>query len=195
MTKKEIRTYIKNQIAQNKNILSLQSSDICSQIISSEVYKSCEIVFSYMAMADEVDLSFVMDDCIKKGKLLAIPKIDVKNETMDFFKYSRKPEETASGYYNIQEPVLNEKITFEDLQNKKILFLIPGRAFTDKGDRLGRGKGFYDKYLGALTKNVNRSCIAMCGVCFGFQIVDEIPVDPLDVPVDRLFFSFLGIDS
>lgn len=59
------------------------------------------------------------------------------------------------------------------------LILIPGLAFSEQGDRLGRGKGFYDKYLSRYTG-------VKIGVCFEVQLVDSIPTEFHDVPLDYI---------
>ena len=57
--------------------------------------------------------------------------------------------------------------------------LVPGVAFDAEGHRLGRGRGYYDRFL--------RTCKARTiGVCFDFQKVDEVPVDAFDVTIDEV---------
>jgi 5-formyltetrahydrofolate cyclo-ligase len=56
---------------------------------------------------------------------------------------------------------------------------VPGVAFDAKGHRLGRGRGYYDRFLRTLT-------VQTIGVCFDFQKVDEVPFDKYDIPVDKV---------
>lgn len=74
---------------------------------------------------------------------------------------------------------------------ENILILVPGRAFTKSGKRLGRGKGFYDFYLSCLKKNYpDTHKLIFAGVCFDFQLVEEneLEVSEYDVPMDMVFF-------
>ena len=62
------------------------------------------------------------------------------------------------------------------------LAIIPGMAFDKEGNRLGRGKGYYDRLLQQL-----RDCtIYKIGICFDFQFLDHIPTEPHDIPVDEV---------
>ena len=60
------------------------------------------------------------------------------------------------------------------------VILVPGMAFDAKGHRLGRGRGYYDRFLAA------HSHIYKIGVCFDFQKVDEVSTDAFDIPVDEV---------
>ena len=63
-----------------------------------------------------------------------------------------------------------------------VLALVPGRAFSEDGSRVGRGKGFYDRYFG-----VGKGDVTLAGVCFPFQILSQVPVSQFDVKMDLLF--------
>nr|MCR4899844.1 hypothetical protein [Treponema sp.] len=94
--------------------------------------------------------------------------------------------QTESGTLGISEPDENllVPVNLNKLKNKKTLILVPGRAFTLSGDRLGRGKGFYDRFLSELKDKKN---ITLAGVCFDFQIKKSLPVNDRDVKVDIIF--------
>lgn len=83
----------------------------------------------------------------------------------------------VTGAFGIKEPVGH---TFTDY-NKIDLAIIPGMAFDHSGNRLGRGKGYYDKLLPKLKAT-------KAGVCFPFQVMDEVPADEFDVKMDMIFF-------
>lgn len=92
-----------------------------------------------------------------------------------------KPYEGAShmakGYYNIDEPTGNALFTdFDSID----LILVPGMAFDAEGNRLGRGKGYYDRFLPKLTRSYN------IGICFPFQKVERVPHEPFDKPMDEV---------
>ena len=79
----------------------------------------------------------------------------------------------------VAEPV-GERFT--DLQKIDVI-LVPGMAFDAQGHRLGRGKGYYDRFLSSLTSHFSPLLI---GVCFDFQKVSEVPVDKFDISVDEV---------
>ena len=186
MDKSEIRTYIKNLIKKNISTFASSSRMICEKIIASEEYKAASEIFAYMALPDEVDLSGVIKQAIMDGKKVALPKIMSKEDGIMEFYYldSQKAlgEQTSGGAYGILEP--DETLPASPNPNSHTLILVPGRAFTKDGARLGRGKGYYDRYL-AKKRLPN---VSIAGVCFGFQIVETLPTDANDICMDTLFF-------
>lgn len=185
--KSEIRKRIKTNIAENINILPLESKLVCEKILDSEEYKKAYYIFAYMALNDEVDLSLLIQKALSENKTVAIPKINRENMTMNFFHYHNQKSETADGYCKIKEPVDDAKIIdIEKLQNHKVLILVPGRAFTEEGGRLGRGKGFYDKYLAKLLSLISSDNVFLLGVAFSCQIVKELPLDNHDILMNKV---------
>jgi 5-formyltetrahydrofolate cyclo-ligase len=65
---------------------------------------------------------------------------------------------------------------------KDAVIIVPGVAFDSKGYRLGRGKGYYDRYLGGLAENYK------IGICFPWQMVEKVPTDSHDVCVNEVIF-------
>lgn len=185
--KSEIRKRIKTNIAENINILPLESKLVCEKILASEEYKKADYIFAYMALNDEVDLSLLIQKALSENKTVAIPKINRENMTMNFFHYHNQKSETVDGYCKIKEPVDDAKIIdIEKLQNHKVLILVPGRAFTEEGGRLGRGKGFYDKYLAKLLSLISADNVFLLGVAFSCQIVKELPLDNHDILMNKV---------
>ena len=195
MDKSEIRTYIKDLINKNISTFSSSSRMICEKIIASEEYKKASEIYAYMALPDEVDLTDVIKQAIRDGKKVAVPKIISKDEGIMEFYYldSQKAlaEQTSGGAYGILEP--DETLPVSPEPTSKTLILVPGRAFTKDGARLGRGKGYYDRYLakeivGSSPTMTRLPNVTVAGVCFGFQIVETLPTDANDICMDTLFF-------
>lgn len=185
--KSEIRKRIRTNIAEKINILPLESKWVCEKILDSEEYKKADYIFAYMALNDEVDLSLLIQEALSENKTVAIPKINRENMTMNFFHYHNQKSETTDGYCKIKEPVDEAKIIdIEKLQNHKVLILVPGRAFTEEGGRLGRGKGFYDKYLAKLLSLISADNVFLLGVAFSCQIVKELPLDNHDILMNKV---------
>ena len=195
MDKSEIRTYIKDLI--NKNISTFASSSrmICKEIIASEEYKKASELYAYMALFDEVELTDVIKQAIKDGKRVALPKIISKEDgIMEFYYLDAQKslvEQTSVGALGILEP--DETLPASPNPDSHTLILVPGRAFTMDGARLGRGKGYYDRYLakeivGSSPTMTRLPNVSIAGVCFGFQIVETLPTDANDICMDTLFF-------
>ena len=197
MDKNDIRKEIKILCSQNADLLPQKSQKICEKILKSQLYKTADCIFAYMALSDEVDLSPVILQALKEGKSLALPKIISTTDNLIQFFYLDKSknlsEQTTAGTYNILEP--DESLPATPDASQKTLILVPGRAFTKEGDRLGRGKGFYDRYLAkeivgsSPTMTRSSSNITLAGVCFDFQIKKSLPVSDRDIKMDVLFTS------
>ena len=185
MSKSTIRKEIKELINKNISTLSSSSQIICKKIIESEKYKSASEIYAYMALPDEVDLTDVIKQALLDGKKVALPKIISKNDgIMEFFyldTLKTLAQQTSNGAYGILEP--DEKLPAIPDSALKTLILVPGRAFTKDGNRLGRGKGYYDRFL-AKKRLPN---ITVAGVCFDFQVLPELPTTPTDVKMDLIF--------
>ena len=130
---------------------------------------SKENMFLYVSKEDEVDTNAIMQFFFLNKRVFFVPFI--KGDKI-FFSQISSTSQLEKGTFNIFEP--KQKIPTEE---KPDIVIVPGVAFDRKGNRLGRGKGYYDKFL----KNV--SCLKI-GLTFDFQILDIIPIDDWDVPVD-----------
>lgn len=184
ITKQELRQKIKIELSQNKQNFEKWSKSICQNIINSEFYQKAQIVYAYMALPDEVDLSVLIDDALCKNKTVYVPKVVPNSNKMIFFDYSKCQFENGS--FGILEPKT------EDIEEEKIagdqtaIFLVPGRVFGEDGERIGRGKGFYDIYLSNFLKTQKKS-VLVAGVCFPIQIGKQVPTTEHDIKMDQIF--------
>ena len=162
--------------------------------MTSPEFQAADEIFAYMALPDEVDLLEVIKQALQDGKKVALPKIISKTDNIMQFFYldSQKAlaQQTSHGAYGIPEP--NENLPAAPDSALKTLILVPGRAFTKDGDRLGRGKGYYVRYLGdgllrCARNDGKRPNITFAGVCFDFQIKKSLPVDDRDVKMDVVY--------
>lgn len=184
ITKQELRQKIKIELSQNKQNFEKWSKLICQNIINSEFYQKAQIVYAYMALPDEVDLSVLIDDALCKNKTVFVPKVVPNSNKMIFFDYSKCQFENGS--FGILEPKT------DDIKEEKIaggqtaIFLVPGRVFGEDGERIGRGKGFYDIYLSNFLKTQKKS-VLVAGVCFPIQIGKQVPTTEHDIKMDQIF--------
>ena len=211
MNKSELRKQIKETLSSPviKDTLASQSREICSQIISSRLYTSCTTLLAYMPLKDEVDIRPVIEAALKSGKKVFLPRVWPESNRMEFYQYDEKTL-TKTGSFGILEPEPNEEKSFSELlkkmsineyspaahssnfvdieeqedSQKHILILVPGRAFTKDGRRLGRGKGFYDTYLSKIPSIFD---IKKSGVCFSQQLLPDLPTTPDDIMMDNIF--------
>lgn len=171
-TKTEIRTYI----AEKKVLFPLEKKENSSKIIIAQVealpeFISASCILCYHSLPDEVNTHTFIEKWAKE-KTILLPV--VQNDTLAIRKYEQKTT-CKPGPFQILEPVGDNFLDYKSID----LILLPGVAFDKKGNRLGRGKGYYDKLL-------TRIPGLKIGICFEFQLVDAIPADKWDIPVNRI---------
>lgn len=184
ITKQELRQKIKIELSQNKQNFEKWSKLICQNIINSEFYQKAQIVYAYMALPDEVDLSVLIDDALCKNKTVFVPKVVPNSNKMIFFDYSKCQFENGS--FGILEPKTKNIDEEKIAGDQTAIFLVPGRVFGEDGERIGRGKGFYDIYLSDFLKTQKKS-VLVAGVCFPIQIGKQVPTTEHDIKMDQIF--------
>ena len=182
MTKGEFRKQVKNLLNSSKELFPQASEKICNQLLTLDLYKSSSIILSYMALDDEVNLSMLMEQALKDGKKVYIPRIIPDSSQMDFYE---KTALSDINIYGIQEPEKNARKFEIRKYDDEILILTPGRAFSKNGGRLGRGKGYYDTYLARL-KEKNAGNLKVIGIAFDLQVFNELPLEKHDEKMDYL---------
>lgn len=182
MSKVELRKLIKRKIQQLDENLKTDKSRIISKQLASLLLDHNYIhgnVGGFYPLDDEVN--WLIENPIPTETCLSFPLMTSENQMV--FKVSKVDDlEIKKAFGRVfREPTLDSNEV-----NPEII-LVPGLAFDRQGNRLGRGKGFYDKFLeddlevSSGTDRVNRIKI---GICFHEQLVDEVPVDSTDIPVD-----------
>lgn len=152
-----------------------KSLSVWEAVERDEVFQQAETVLAYWSMDDEV----YTHDFVKRwagSKTLLLPC--VKGDELELRYFDGEERLQPGEGYAIPEPVGE---LFTDW-GKIDLILVPGVAFDKSGNRLGRGKGYYDKVL-------KQTGAYKLGVCFDFQLVERVPVEPHDVKMDRVVAS------
>ena len=162
--------------------------------VSCAQYKDASVILAFMAMEDEIDLSAIIRAALKDGKKVAVPKMVAGTSQMDFY-YIDSIDNMETSFekdpvYGIREPSpLCQMVRPETLPQNTVM-LIPGLAFNLKGARLGRGKGYYDRYLQRVLSGPDGKSIVRCGVCPVNVITRMIPVEKNDVPMTHLLNEY-----
>ena len=133
-------------------------------------------IMAYYSLPDEVNTHSLIDDLVSEGKTVLLPKV-MGVDTMELRRYTGR-DDLQEGVYHILEPVGKPFTDYAAIN----LILVPGLAFDAAGHRLGRGRGYYDRFLHS---RVGFYCVKI-GICFDFQKVDEVPIDAFDMPVDMV---------
>ena len=150
--------------------------DIFERVEHLDDFVNAGCVASYAAMRDEVPTAEILDRWLALGKRVVVPRVE--GDIMHFYDYS--PTAMQSGAYGISEPTSDNPCSAADID----LIVVPARAFTISGIRLGRGGGFYDKYMSMQNFRAYK-----VGVAFLCQRFDELPFDNHDITVDKVIFG------
>lgn len=187
MTKAEIRKYIKSIIPTDSFIIEELSEKICRKLEKSDYFIKAPLILAYMPLNDEVDLSPLFIRTFELNKKLALPRIIPATNKMDFYMTDENLS-VKKGSFEIMEPEANEKnLIRPNSLPDGTLILVPGRAFTKEGCRLGRGKGFYDIWLSKIPQD-KKNRVHLAGVCFPQQIVESIPCDEHDIKMNSVVY-------
>ena len=172
--KKELRARIvkKKQSYSPSELLNF-SQEVMSTLELMEVFQGAKVVLAYYSMPDEVNThEWIKKQSFQKHFLLPV----VNNSELILKKYLSE-ESMSTSAYGIQEPMGD---TFPEWEYDKIdLVVVPGVAFDRMLNRLGRGKGFYDRLL-------PRIKAPKAAICFDFQVFDNIPVSQGDIKMNMI---------
>ncbi len=144
-----------------------------ARVIASEYYRDASAVVLYSAIGNEVSTDRIFADALASGRAVFYPRVDTATGTI-VARRIRDRAELARGAYGILEPPASA----ERLDSKsfaKVLVCVPGVAFGLEGQRLGRGGGHYDRFIGQL----GGEAISV-GLAYSFQLLDRIPETGLD---------------
>ena len=180
MTKTEIRKQMKGL---NTALSSEQREELSARIFNEAerlpAFARAKVVALFASLKDE-PLTAPALERWSRSKRIVLPRVE--GDIMRFYDYD-PASMNDSGSFGISEPEATALCRPEEID----FIIVPGMAFTAAGMRLGRGKGFYDKYLSQPGFRAFKA-----GVCYPHQVVEELPADPFDVPVDHLMLGRTG---
>ena len=172
MNKAELRKYIRELKGQHKATAPKDSALVMQALEADAHFQAAQTVLMYYSLPDEVDThAFIEKWCQKKRILLPV----VVGNELELRVFS-SIEELKTGSFGIAEPTGDLFTYYQTID----LAVVPGMAFDKKGNRLGRGKGYYDRLLPKLPN------VFKVGVCFPYQLVDQVPTEATDIRMDAV---------
>jgi len=152
------------------------SERICRALLDLPELRAAATIMAYLPMPDELDTRPFVRALLATGRRLYLPRTETGARRMYPVRLISL-ERLRKGDYGILEPDDDETCSPADLD----FVLVPGRAFDRSGHRLGRGAGYYDRFMSDPTFHAVR-----CGAAFACQVLEEVPHAPHDLPVDLL---------
>ncbi|MBL4773949.1 MAG: 5-formyltetrahydrofolate cyclo-ligase [Alcanivoracaceae bacterium] len=159
----------------NKNLVTNLSQQICDKILTHPYFVNSKTVATYHAIGNEVELFSLFNS----NKEIALPVIQAKHIMQ--FRAVESQSHLTTNQYGILEPLDGQIINHEKID----LCILPMTGFSCRGDRLGMGGGYYDRYF-ELNKFQKKPTI-LAGVAYDFQEDDTIKSDAWDIPLDLIF--------
>ncbi len=165
----------------------------CDCFCDSLLYRNAEILLLFYPFGNEIPILPILNRAWQDGKQVALPRIRSEELEIDFYllnAHDSLAEQLEEHPYGMLEPSAGldffDPVIDEDKENdqheQKIVALIPGLAFSKEGIRLGRGRGFYDRFL----ERLDAIEIPLVGTCFSFQVEQEVPFEVHDRNVSYL---------
>ncbi len=154
-----------------------RSAAACRLLCEQEEYRRAEILMTFLSTPHEVDTRQLVLQSWDDLKRVLAPRVSWDQRRMLPIEITSLASGVEQGYMGIREPVEGMPVPLSEID----LVIVPGLGFDSAGNRLGRGRGFYDRFLSHPDFHG-----VSCALALEDQFVDSIPVGPLDVRVDML---------
>ncbi|HEK9101509.1 5-formyltetrahydrofolate cyclo-ligase [Bacillus pfraonensis] len=178
---KEEKVRLRKKIVEQMNALSKEQHKTLSEQIVFSLYeqkewRDAQTIGITLSMEHEVNTYVIIEQAWREGKKVVVPKCNRETRTMTFRQITNF-DQLETVYMSLREPI--PALTVEIEANEIDLLFVPGVAYTRRGERIGYGGGYYDRYL-LQYKGKTLS------LAFGFQIVNYIPTEPFDQNVQKI---------
>lgn len=158
-----------------------KSTKIISNLKGLEVFQKADVVLMYASLQGEVETLKFIQELLEEGKKEIYCPV-TRDEEMDFYRIQTW-EDLKEGNFRVLEPKAMENKLLIPQKDIRYCIIMPGLMFDKMGNRLGYGKGYYDKYLAKLPEDVNVIAIALS---YEAMVKDEIPAEETDRRVDYI---------
>lgn len=160
---------------------------IAERVLALPEYRAARVVAAYASFGSELDTGVFLRDALATGKQLLLPRINRAARRLELRRAGNLDADLVAGVWGICEPAG----TCPEVPARQVEFmLMPGVAFTMRGERLGYGGGFYDRLLTQVSPQTWRVAGA-----FDLQVVDDLPADAGDQRVHRIVTELQELDT
>ncbi len=179
----ERKSLLRNQLRQSLRKLSRsarkkKSEKIIQRLMKAPFFKAARHIMVYVALEDEVRTQELILKSLAQKKNVYIPYADRRRKKIKIYPIRHWPKDVKPGSYGILEPRTARKRPAKI--SRLDLIVVPGMGFDRRGGRLGRGGGYFDRFL-AKTKRIRK-----VGLAFREQMVSKIPMTGHDIKIRRV---------
>jgi 5-formyltetrahydrofolate cyclo-ligase len=173
---KERKQALRAAAISQRTCLKRKDSQTWSRLIQEKVlqfppYVSAQAIALYSPIQNEVDTEAIRDQALSAGKAVHYPKL-TRESSLELVQIDADGAFSV-GRFGILEPAGDRRLLQDD--PSQLIIMVPGVVFDSRGNRLGRGLGYYDRFLQQLRANTT-----FVGLAYEFQIVDEVPAELWD---------------
>ena len=154
-----------------------KSQKACKNLVSTSQYQKASIIMMYLSLPHEVDTSEAVLHSWQLGKTVVMPKVSWQQRHMIPVQINSLETGFSTEVAGLRNPITGVPMPIEEID----LVVAPALGFDRRGNRLGRGASFYDRFFADRHLKASR-----CGFAFAEQVVDTVPVIKHDEPVDFL---------
>ena len=153
------------------------SGSITRDILALAAYREARTFMAYMTFGTEFITDALVRDALANAKTLVLPRIDRSQNRLETYAVQDLESELAAGPWGIREPLPDRcrAVAISEID----VVLVPGLGFNTDGDRIGYGRGYYDRLL-----QYRSSRTTLVAAAYSIQVVDTVPVGEHDIPVD-----------
>ena len=178
MDKAQLRRQLQNcLLAIPSEQRSEKSRKACRNLLSISQFQSASTIMMYLSLPHEADTSEAILHAWQLGKTVAVPKVSWRQRHMIAVQINSLETGISTEASGLKNPISGVPMPFEEID----LVVTPALGFDRKGNRLGRGGSYYDRFFANTELKASR-----CGFGFAEQLVETIPVAEHDEPVDLL---------
>lgn len=175
--KQQLRQAIRHRLSALKSSARHQESRaVCEHLGQLDFFLRATKILFFAPLPGEIDIWPLFETTLQKGRLLALPRFNPATKEYEACLIQDPAADLIIGHYELREPAPECPIL--EL-NEFDLVIVPGIGFDRKGNRLGRGKGYYDRLLA-------KTSAFKCGVAFDVQLVEAIPAANHDIQMQAV---------
>lgn len=178
LSKKQLRgDLLRQRLALSTEECELYSKQVCDAVLTSEEFVQAQVIHCYVPIISKKELNtfHILKESLKRGKKLIVPRIKAETTELDHV-WIKKIDVLKPNKWGVLEPESGELVDITELQ----LILVPVVGCDVQRNRIGYGKGFYDRFLDKV------SCPAF-GLAFEQSVCPDIPAEKHDIKLDRIF--------
>lgn len=177
-----LRSALRSRLQKQKEVERLKKSFYIKEKLFDLVeFIKATTILLYLSFDGEVETWRMIEKAISLGKKVAVPFIDRLSDTLIPAAIRDCSVSLVEGPYGIYEPRHRRIVPTRTID----LIVVPALAFDHSGNRIGRGKGYYDRFLHSLPRPV-----PTVGLAFDFQVSKQLTcIEPSDFPVDKVLYA------